>query len=121
MLLDKVAPGSGCQRGLVVIEARSLIVDQCHLAIDWIGVERERVFVHAGDESYRVRRTLAELESRLDPERFFRAHRAAIVNLSRVRGIIPWFKGSHKLRLTTGAGVELSRAQARALRRMLGW
>ena len=96
---------------------RVLEVDE----IDWIGAERERVFVHAGDESYRVRRTLAELESRLDPSRFFRAHRAAIVNLSCVREVIPWFKGSHKLRLTTGAEVELSRAQARALRKMLGW
>jgi len=96
---------------------RVLEVDE----IDWISVERERVFVHAGDESFRVRRTLAELESRLDPSHFFRAHRATIVNLSRVREIVPWFKGSHRLRLTTGAEVELSRAQARALRRILGW
>jgi DNA-binding LytR/AlgR family response regulator len=58
---------------------------------------------------------------RLDPARFFRAHRSAIVNLDRVKEIVPWFKGSHKLRLTTGAEVELSRAQARALRKILGW
>ena len=89
--------------------------------VDWISIEREPVVVHAGDQVYTVRRTMAELESRLDPEQFFRAHRSAIVNLSSVREIIPWFKGSHKLRLTTGAEVELSRAQARALRRILGW
>jgi len=90
-------------------------------AADWIGIEREKVVVHAGDQAYLVRRTLAELESRLDPECFFRAHRSAIVNLSRVKEVIPWFKGSHKLKLTTGAEVELSRARARALRRVLGW
>jgi DNA-binding LytR/AlgR family response regulator len=38
-----------------------------------------------------------------------------------VKEIVPWFKGSHKLRLATGAEVELSRAQARALRKILGW
>ena len=57
----------------------------------------------------------------LDPDRFFRAHRSAIVNLDRVQEIIPWFKGSHKLRLVTGAEVDLSRSRARALRKRLGW
>ena len=89
--------------------------------VDWIGIENEQAMIHVGDQAYAVRRTLADLESRLDPKRFFRAHRSAIVNLDRVQEIIPWFKGSHILRLTTGAEVDLSRAQARALRRILGW
>ena len=89
--------------------------------VDWIGIEGEQVMVHVGDQAYPVRRTLTELEARLDPARFFRAHRAAIVNLDRVKEVIPWFKGSHKLRLTTGAEVELSRARARVLRKLLEW
>jgi len=89
--------------------------------VDWIGVEGEQVIVHAGEGAYPIRRTLAELEARLDPAHFFRAHRSAIVNLDRVQEIIPWFKGSHKLRLTTGAEVDLSRTQARVLRKLLDW
>jgi len=89
--------------------------------VDWIDVEDEQVMVHVGDRAYLIRRTLTELEARLDPAHFFRAHRSAIVNLSRVKEVVPWFKGSHKLRLTTGAEVELSRARARALRKILGW
>jgi len=89
--------------------------------MDWIGIEGEQVMVHAGDQAYPIRRTLAELEARLDPACFFRAHRSAIVNLDRVKEVIPWFKGTHKLRLTTGAEVDLRRARARALRRILGW
>jgi DNA-binding LytR/AlgR family response regulator len=89
--------------------------------VDWIGVEAERVTVHAGNEAYPIRRTLAELEARLDPATFFRAHRSAIVNLNRVQEVIPWFKGSHKLRLVSGVDVDLSRTQARALRKILGW
>ena len=90
-------------------------------SVDWIGITDEQVTVHVGDQAYPIRRTLTELEARLDPQRFFRAHRSAIVNLDRVQEIIPWFKGSHILRLTTGAEVDLSRAQARALRQILDW
>jgi DNA-binding LytR/AlgR family response regulator len=89
--------------------------------VDWIGIEDDEVTVHVGQEAYTIRRTLSELEARLDPARFFRAHRSAIVNLDRVQEIIPWFKGSHRLRLTTGAEVDLSRRRARALREILRW
>jgi two-component system LytT family response regulator len=89
--------------------------------VDWIGIEGEQVMVHVGDQTYSIRRTLAELEARLDPARFFRAHRAAIVNLDRIQKIVPWFKGGYVLRLTTGARVDLSRIQARALRKILDW
>jgi DNA-binding LytR/AlgR family response regulator len=96
---------------------RVLDVDE----VDWIGVEQERVLVHVGEQAYPIRRTLTELETRLDPTRFFRTHRSAIVNLDRVAEVIPWFKGSHKLRLTSGVDVDLSRARARALREILRW
>jgi DNA-binding LytR/AlgR family response regulator len=89
--------------------------------LDWIGIEDEQVLVHVGEEAYPIRRTLSELEVRLDPTCFFRAHRSAIVNLDRVEEIVPWFKGSHILRLCTGAEVDLSRAQARSLRKILEW
>ncbi len=96
---------------------RVLDVDE----VDWIDVKDELVLVHAGEQAFPIRRPLSELEARLDPTRFFRAHRSVIVNLDRVKEVIPWFKGSHKLRLTTGAEVDLSRAQARALRALLQW
>jgi two-component system LytT family response regulator len=96
---------------------RVLDVDE----IDWISAEREEVLVHAGERAYPIRRTLSELEARLDPARFFRAHRSAIVNLDLIQEIIPWFKGSHRLRLTTGTEVDLSRRRARALRELLRW
>ena len=89
--------------------------------VDWIGIEDEQVLVHAGEQVYPIRRTLTDLEARLDPKCFFRAHRSVLVNLDRVQEIIPWFKGSHILRLSTGAEVDLSRAQARALRKILDW
>lgn len=98
---------------------RIRVLDIC--AVDWIGSAGEGALVHVGEDAYLVRRSLAELASRLDPATFFRTHRAVIVNLDRVQEVIPWFKGSHKLRLTTGTEVDLSRRRARALREILGW
>lgn len=89
--------------------------------IDWIEARQGQVVVHVGQEEHVIARTLADLEGRLDPTLFFRAHRSVIVNLDRVKEIIPWFAGSHKLRLTTGAEVDLSRSRGKALREILGW
>jgi DNA-binding LytR/AlgR family response regulator len=123
-LLDSLAGQGRYATRLAVHDRRSgrgrirvLDVDE----VDWIDTEGDEVFVHVGQESYPIRRTLSELQSRLDPAHFFRAHRSAIVNLDRVQEIIPWFKGSHKLRLTTGAEVDLSRRRAQALREILHW
>jgi two-component system LytT family response regulator len=88
--------------------------------IDWLEAREGGVLLHVGSEEYSVNRTLAQLESRLDPARFFRAHRSLMVNLDRIQEIIPWFAGSHKLRLTTGEEVDLSRTRAKQLRQLLG-
>jgi DNA-binding LytR/AlgR family response regulator len=121
-LLESLAERGQYTTRLAVHDHRSgrirvLDVDE----VDWISTEREEVIVHAGERAYPIRRTLSELEARLDPARFFRAHRSAIVNLDRVQEVIPWFKGTHRLRLTTGAEVDLSRRRARALRELLRW
>jgi hypothetical protein len=50
--------------------------------VDWLEAEENYVRLHAGRESYLVRRTLAGLEERLDPARFVRVHRSHIVNLA---------------------------------------
>ena len=67
-----------------------------------------------------IPRTLAQLESRLDPKMFFRANRQQIINLNFVAGVEPWF--SHSLRLTLrGAAevVEVSRQQSVRFRELL--
>jgi len=56
-----------------------------------------------------VRTTLAALEARMDPERFRRISRSALVNLDRVREVQPWFHGDGIVILESGARVTLSR------------
>jgi len=53
--------------------------------IDWIEAQDYHAEIHAGGKPYRVRQSLSALEQRLDPSRFVRVHRSAIVRLDQVR------------------------------------
>jgi DNA-binding LytR/AlgR family response regulator len=89
----------------------------------WFEVEYRLVYAHIDGDRYMTNFTLKELEERLDPEVFFRAHKSRLVNLRHVRAIVPWFGGRFKLVLRDqkGSEVELSRAQARELRARMHW
>jgi two-component system LytT family response regulator len=79
--------------------------------IDWIEAADYYVSIHVGGASHLLRETMSELERRLDPERFFRVHRSAIVNVDRVREIHPLFRGDCELALSDGTRVRLSRTR----------
>jgi DNA-binding LytR/AlgR family response regulator len=89
----------------------------------WFEVEYRLVYAHVDGARYMTNFTLKELEEKLDPELFFRAHKSRLVNLHHVRAIVPWFGGRHKLVMRDEAGseVELSRAQGRELRGRMNW
>jgi two-component system, LytTR family, response regulator len=53
--------------------------------IRWIGAEENYVRICAGKENHMLRNTMANFETRLDPEVFLRVHRSAIVNLQHVK------------------------------------
>lgn len=89
----------------------------------WFAVESRLVYAHVDGRAFMTNFTLRELEDRLDPEVFFRAHKSRIVNLRRVKEIARWFGGRYRLVMNDAQGsqVELSRVQARELRARLGW
>ena len=91
--------------------------------VQWFGVEYRLVYAHTGERAFMTNFTLRELEDRLDPELFFRAHKASLVNMRQVKEIVPWFGGRYKLVMRDQAASEVpvSRAQARALRAKLRW
>lgn len=80
-------------------------------AIDWIEASRNHVRLHAGKDVYELRETMTTLEGRLNPRRFTRVHRSAIVNIDRIKAIHPWFNGYHMIVLTTGKELRMSRYQ----------
>jgi two-component system LytT family response regulator len=67
----------------VPTETGELLIDAEE--IDWIEAEDYHAGIHAGGRHYRVRESLSALEGRLDPARFVRIHRSAIVRLDQVR------------------------------------
>jgi two-component system LytT family response regulator/two-component system response regulator LytT len=67
-------------------------------------------------------RTLEELLDSLDPNLFWRAHRSFLVNINRIKEVVPWFKSSYQLRMDDRKQTEIpvSRAQTRRLRELFG-
>jgi DNA-binding LytR/AlgR family response regulator len=72
----------------------------------------------SGTSNYR---TLDELQARLDPEVFWRVHRSHLVNINKIREIVPWFSRNVILKMKDAKGTEIpvSRAQTRRLREYL--
>jgi two-component system, LytTR family, response regulator LytT len=89
----------------------------------WFGVEYRLVYAHTAERPHMTNYTLRELEERLDPDQFFRAHKSTLVNMRQVKEIVPWFGGRFKfvMRDPAASEVQVSRAQARLLRTQLKW
>ncbi|MHB8735125.1 MAG: LytR/AlgR family response regulator transcription factor [Terriglobales bacterium] len=65
-------------------------------------------------------RTLEEFQANLDPRVFWRAHRSYLVNLHRIKEVVPWFNSSYQLRMDDKKQTEVpvSRTQSRHLREL---
>jgi two-component system response regulator LytT len=77
--------------------------------------------VSTGVEGQSNYRTIEELQSNLDPEVFWRVHRSFLVNINRIKEVIPWFKSSFQLRMDDKRQTEIpvSRVQTKRLRALL--
>jgi two-component system, LytTR family, response regulator LytT len=66
-------------------------------------------------------RTVEELQSNLDPRTFWRVHRSYLINVNRIKEVVPWFKSSFQLKMADRKQTEIpvSRAQTRKLREIL--
>jgi len=83
--------------------------------VDWIEAADNYVNLHCGGETHTVRETMTALQKTLDPRKFLRIHRSAIVNLDRVKALQPWFRGDYRVVLSTGATLTLSRGYRKNL------
>lgn len=111
------AQGRYARRFLVRTRDHVRVVDV--ETIDWIGAADYYAELHVGGETHLLRETMNELEGRLDPARFFRVHRSAIIHLARVREIHPLFRGDCDLVLADGSRVRLSRTRRAEFERLV--
>jgi two-component system, LytTR family, response regulator len=77
--------------------------------IDWIEAAGNYVRLHVGKEAYLYRETMTKLEAQLNPERFARIHRSAMVNIERIKEMQPWFRGDYVIVLRDNQKLTLSR------------
>jgi two-component system LytT family response regulator/two-component system response regulator LytT len=72
----------------------------------------------SGTSNYR---TLDELQTRLDPAVFWRVHRSHLVNINKIKEIVPWFSRNYilKMRDAKGSEIPVSRSQTKRLREYL--
>lgn len=60
--------------------------------------ERETL-VYTKDSQYISKNSILEFEKKIDNDKFFKIHRSYIVNLNKIKEIIPWFNSTYKLKL----------------------
>ncbi len=109
---------------LLKTAGRMFLVDQRDICYAWI--EDGVITVVTGGagsmEGETNCRTLEELLASLDEKLFWRAHRSYLVNINRIREVVPWFKSSYQLRMDDRKQTEVpvSRAQTKRLRELFG-
>jgi len=88
--------------------------------IDWIEGAGAYVALHAGGRELLHRASLTDLEAALDPRRFIRIHRSAIVNIDRIARLEPISNGDFEVVLKSGARTRASRSYRGELEKRLG-
>jgi two-component system response regulator LytT len=116
-------PQSAGRSSKIMIRAagRLMLVDQkdiCYASIE----DGVISVVTAQMEGQSNCRTLEELLESLDPASFWRAHRGYVVNINRIKEVVPWFKSSYQLKMDDKKQTEVpvSRAQTKRLRELFG-
>jgi two-component system LytT family response regulator len=87
--------------------------------VDWIGAADNYVTIHAEGREHLLRETMARLEQQLDPDRFVRIHRSAIVQIDRIKELRPSFHGDFAVLLHDGTRLTLSRGYRGRVERLL--
>jgi len=83
--------------------------------VDWIEASDNYVCLHCGKDTHVLRETMVQIEARLDPARFLRVHRSAIVNLDRIKELQPWFRGDYRVLLRDGTELTLTKSHREKL------
>lgn len=113
---------AGPQRTKLLVRSqnRNFIVDSQDLIYATIE-DGIITLVAANVEGHSNYRTIEELQANLDAAIFWRAHRSYLVNINRIKEVVPWFKSSYQLRMDDRKHTEVpvSRMQTKRLRELL--
>jgi two-component system response regulator LytT len=116
------APSSGPPRTKILVRhgSRSLIVDASKII--YVTIDEGVITVVTDEfEGLANYRTIEEMQSDLDPDKFWRVHRSFLVNVNRIREVVPWFKSSFQVKVDDKKQtlIPVSRVQTKKLRTLL--
>ena len=116
----EIRPGPQRTKLLVKSGSRNFIVDAADVIYATIA-DGLITIVTSSFEGQSNYRTIEDLQSNLDPDTFWRVHRSYLVNIHKIKEVIPWFKSSYQLRMDDKKQTEVpvSRVQTKRLRTLL--
>ena len=116
---EPAAPAAPRTKLLVRANNRNFIVDANDVIYATIddGLITLVTTTFEGQSNYR---TVEDLQANLDRDLFWRVHRSYLVNINRIKEVVPWFKSSYQLRMDDRKHTEIpvSRVQTRRLREL---
>lgn len=107
------------RRNSLPLRTRGRLVFVPMQEIDWLEADANYVRVHAGQETHIVREKIGDLEAKLDPQVFLRVHRSFIVNVDRIRELVPCDGSGYIVVLRGGKEVPCGRTYHPNLHRLL--
>jgi two-component system LytT family response regulator/two-component system response regulator LytT len=119
-LVRMIAPASRPAQVAVKVQERYILVQADDIL--YASVVDDSINIVTGQVSGTSNdRTLDELQARLDPVTFWRVHRSHLVNINKIKEIVPWFSRNYILRMKDAKATEIpvSRSQTRRLREYL--
>jgi two-component system LytT family response regulator len=99
----------------LVIKANGRVVFLDLDNIEWVEAAANYVRLHVGKESYFFRETISRISERLDANHFVRIHRSTIVNVDKIKELIPVNSGEYVVVLRSGKELSCSRGYRAAL------
>ena len=103
----------------LVIRAKGRVIFLDLEEIDWVEAAANYVRLNVGKESYLLRETISRTSERLDPNDFIRIHRSTIVNVRKIKELIPVNSGEYVVVLKSGKELSCSRGYRALLQRII--
>ncbi len=88
--------------------------------IEYITASGPYAELHANGRAHVIRERMQMLEERLDPAKFFRIHRSAIVRLDQIETLLRDPGGDYGVKLRSGVQLSVSRNRVEQLERWMG-
>jgi len=103
----------------IVIKAKGRVIFLDLDEIDWVEAAANYVRLNVGKEFYLLRETISRTSERLNPNEFIRIHRSTIVNVRKIKQLIPVNSGEYIVVLKNGKELSCSRGYRSLLQRVI--